>query len=146
MAELFTGQTLFPGEDYADQLSKIFQVVGTPNDDFIDQIPSEPTIKFIRSLPVFDKKPYASQFGLVDPLAIDLLERLLVIDPKQRISAAEALAHPYLSHYSDPDDEPCAPPYDEGYELMDFTTETWRQLVWTEIMNFIPDPSLYNQY
>jgi len=27
------------------------------------------------------------------------------MDPEQRLSAEEALAHPYLATYSDPDDE-----------------------------------------
>ena len=133
MAELFTGHTLFTGEDYADQLSKIFQVVGTPSDAFVSQIPSVPTQLYIRSLPVFQKKPFSDQFGINDPLAVDLLDRLLVVDPAQRISAEEALSHPYLTHYSDPDDEPVAPPYDQGFEELELDTESWRKLVWEEI-------------
>lgn len=31
MAELFFGQPIFPGQVEIDQLSKIFQVLGTPN-------------------------------------------------------------------------------------------------------------------
>lgn len=38
-------------------------------------------------------------------LAVDLISKLLTMDPEQRLSAEEALAHPYLSTYSDPDDE-----------------------------------------
>ena len=145
MAELFTGHTLFTGEDYADQLSKIFQVVGTPSDEFVSQIPSEPTQIYIRSLPVFQKQPFSIQFDISDPQAVDLLDRLLVVDPAQRISAEEALSHPYLAHYSDPEDEPTAPPYDQGFEQLDLDSESWRKLVWEEIHNFVPDPSLYQQ-
>ena len=143
---LFTGHTLFTGEDYADQLSKIFQVVGTPSDAFVSQIPSVPTQLYIRSLPVFQKKPFSDQFGINDPLAVDLLDRLLVVDPAQRISAEEALSHPYLTHYSDPDDEPVAPPYDQGFEELELDTESWRKLVWEEIRSFVPDQSLYHQF
>lgn len=37
--------------------------------------------------------------------AIDILERMLVLDTDPRISATEALAHPYFAKYSDPSDE-----------------------------------------
>jgi p38 MAP kinase len=39
-------------------------------------------------------------------IAVDLLEKMLDIDPEKRITTTEALAHPYVSTYSDPEDEP----------------------------------------
>jgi p38 MAP kinase len=39
-------------------------------------------------------------------IATDLLEKMLDIDPEKRITTTEALAHPYVSTYSDPEDEP----------------------------------------
>ena len=41
MAELLTGQVLFPGNDHIDQLTKILQVCGTPDRDFLDKITSD---------------------------------------------------------------------------------------------------------
>ena len=41
MAELLTGQVLFPGSDHIDQLTKILQIVGTPSLEFIEKITSE---------------------------------------------------------------------------------------------------------
>ena len=40
-----------------------------------------------------------------NPLAVDLLDKLLVLDPDRRPSAAEALAHPYFARLHDLDDE-----------------------------------------
>ena len=34
-------------------------------------------------------------------LAVDLLQRILVIDPDERISVEDALLHPYLNNYYD---------------------------------------------
>ena len=38
-------------------------------------------------------------------MAVDLLEKLLVMDPDRRLTAEQALAHPYFANYADPDDE-----------------------------------------
>jgi mitogen-activated protein kinase 7 len=39
-------------------------------------------------------------------IALDLLDKLLAFDPAERITVEEALAHPYLSIWHDPTDEP----------------------------------------
>lgn len=62
----------------------------------------------------------------VFPSAVDLLKRMLVLDCDGRISASEALAHPYFSQYHDPEDEPDAPPYDQTLESKDRTLEEWK--------------------
>jgi serine/threonine protein kinase len=38
---------------------------------------------------------------------LDLLERLLEFDPAKRITVEEALEHPYLEAYHEPEDEVC---------------------------------------
>lgn len=60
------------------------------------------------------------------PLAVDLLKKMLVLDCDGRISASEALCHPYFSQYHDPEDEPEAPPYDQTPESKDRTLEEWK--------------------
>lgn len=57
-------------------------------------------------------------FYIANPMAIDLLNKLLEFDPSQRINVEEALAHPYLSAYHDEDDEVCI------YIFIHFTLET----------------------
>lgn len=48
-------------------------------------------------------------------LALDLLEKMLAFNPAKRITVEEALAHPYLEAYHDPDDEPESEPIPEGF-------------------------------
>ena len=39
-------------------------------------------------------------------LAVDLIGKLIELDPSKRLTAEQTLAHPYLKEYHDPDDEP----------------------------------------
>jgi serine/threonine protein kinase len=43
--------------------------------------------------------------SLSPAIAIDLLEKMLIFNPEERITVEEALAHPYLEQYYDPTDE-----------------------------------------
>lgn len=54
--------------------------------------------------------------------ALDLIDSLLAFDPKNRVTAAEALGHPYLSQYHIPEDEPDHP------QLFDFSFESTVQI------------------
>ena len=60
-------------------------------------------------------------------VAVDLLERMLVFDPKKRIRAGEALAHEYLAPYHDPTDEPVAQEkFDWSFNDADLPVDTWK--------------------
>lgn len=51
---------------------------------------------------------------------------MLVLDCDGRVTASEALSHPYFAQYHDPDDEPEAPAYDQTPESKDRTLEEWK--------------------
>lgn len=74
--------------------------------------------EYIRSLPFKKKIPWKAMFPKTSDLALDLLERLLAFNPVKRITVEDALKHPYLEPYHDPDDEPTADPIPE--EFFDF--------------------------
>lgn len=65
--------------------------------------------------------------------AVDLLEKMLVLDTDKRITAAEALAHPYFAQYHDPDDEPEAEPYDQSFESRELEIDEWKRESWLQI-------------
>ncbi|XP_068163445.1 mitogen-activated protein kinase 11 isoform X2 [Antennarius striatus] len=119
-----------------DQLKRIMEVVGTPTPDLLKKICSEHAQKYIQSLPFMPQQDLENIFRGANPLAIDLLKRMLVLDCDGRISASEALSHPYFSQYHDPDDEPEAPPYDQTLESKDRTLEEWKELVFEEVNSF----------
>ena len=62
-------------------------------------------------------------------IALDLLGRLLSFDPIQRITVEEALEHPYLAIWHDPNDEPeCPTPFDFSFEQVNDITQMRRTL------------------
>jgi p38 MAP kinase len=63
-----------------------------------------------------------------------MLERMLVFDPKKRITATEALEHPYLAPYHDPTDEPSADEkFDWSFNDADLPVDTWKIMMFVLI-------------
>ncbi|KAJ5904281.1 Mitogen-activated protein kinase hog1 [Penicillium tannophilum] len=136
-AEMLEGKPLFPGKDHVNQFSIITELLGTPPDDVIQTICSENTLRFVKSLPKRERQNLAHKFRNADSDAVDLLERMLVFDPKTRIRAGEALAHEYLAPYHDPTDEPVAQEkFDWSFNDADLPVDTWKIMMYSEILDF----------
>ncbi|KAJ1954546.1 hypothetical protein EC988_002373 [Linderina pennispora] len=106
-AELFLGEPLFPGRGEIDQISRVFSMLGTPTDESWPGFRDLPNARMFK----FTSKPGDARLrekmlkrpGVTDS-AYDLLGRLLAFDPEQRITADEALQHPYFSEHPPPKD------------------------------------------
>jgi glycogen synthase kinase 3 beta len=111
------GQPLFPGESGIDQLVEIIKVLGTPTRDQIrtmnpnymehkfPQIKPHPFSKVGKVLIRRCKDPCSHRiqvFRKADPNAIDLIARLLEYTPTQRLSAIDAMVHPFFDELRDP--------------------------------------------
>jgi glycogen synthase kinase 3 beta len=94
MAELMQGQPLFPGESGIDQLVEIIKVLGTPTREQIKTMnPNYMEHKF----PQIRPHPFTKVFRPRTPSdAIDLIGRLLEYTPTARLTAVEALCHPFF--------------------------------------------------
>ncbi|KAI6072829.1 Mitogen-activated protein kinase [Aix galericulata] len=110
-----------------DQLKLILRLVGTPGPELLKKISSESARNYIQSLSYMPKMNFENVFIGANPLAVDLLEKMLVLDTDKRITAAEALAHAYFAQYHDPDDEPVADPYDQSFESRELEIEEWKR-------------------
>jgi len=94
-AELFTRKPLFPGQYEVDQLAKIFEMLGTPSES---EWPDDSSV--LRNNFVYNRpRSITEVLQEIDPLAKDLIERMLRFDPKRRMTAHEALAHPYFGEF-----------------------------------------------
>lgn len=63
----------------------------------------------LESMRAPDGPRFEAAFPTASPEALDLLQRLLQFNPDKRISAEEALRHPFCAQFHSPEDEPCAP-------------------------------------
>ncbi|KAJ3074540.1 Mitogen-activated protein kinase [Podochytrium sp. JEL0797] len=129
LGELMLGKILFKGSDYIDQLQKVFEVIGTPPDSALTPLCSSRVLRHLRSWPHHAKMDLKRLFPKSDPQALSLFSRLLEFSPDTRITAEQALKHPYLSAFHQPDDEPNCP------KLFDFAFESAQSI--EDIMKLI---------
>ena len=68
---------------------------------------------------------------------LDLLSRLLCYEPERRITAADAMEHPWLAAFYDPEEEAMngvPQPFTRWKEIEGLETlEQFREAVWNEI-------------
>ena len=58
--------------------------------------------EYMESCPKFRPRPFSKMIPSLDAAGLDLLARMLTFDPALRISAADALAHPYFADVAAP--------------------------------------------
>ncbi|KAL5018969.1 hypothetical protein ScPMuIL_004691 [Solemya velum] len=94
-AEMVTKRPLFHGDSEIDQLFRIFRTLTTPTEECWPGVTSLPDYK--PSFPAWKTNQLASAVKLLDSSGLDLLNSMLVYDPAVRITAKEAMHHPYFS-------------------------------------------------
>jgi len=140
LGELMGRKPMFPGEDYINQLNLIVERLGTPSEEDLEFVSSENAKNFMREQERRDPVPMATLYPRGNPLAVDLLEKMLVFNPAKRISVNDALAHPYMATLANSDDEPeCPEPFEFENESDELSKRMLQELIWREMTSFHPD-------
>ncbi|RYR65505.1 hypothetical protein Ahy_A03g011434 isoform A [Arachis hypogaea] len=137
--ELMDRKPLFPGRDHVHQLRLLMELIGTPSEADLGFL-NENAKRYIRQLPLYRRQSFQEKFPQVHPAAIDLVEKMLTFDPRQRITVEDALAHPYLTSLHDISDEPvCMTPFNFDFEQHALTEEQMKELIYREALAFNPE-------
>lgn len=143
-AELLGRKPIFPGTECLNQLKLIINILGSQREEDLQFIDNHKAKKYIRSLPYSLGTPFSRLYPDAHPLAIDLLQKMLVFDPSKRISVLEALQHPYMSALYDPSNNPPAEvPIDLDIDE-DLGEETIREMMWKEMLHYHPEAAAGN--
>ncbi|KAL4788636.1 kinase-like domain-containing protein [Aspergillus varians] len=142
VAEMLLGRPLFPGTDHINQFWLITDLLGNLPDEVIDRITTNNTRRMVKSMAKGNPRPLKEVLPGAEDEAINLIEQLLVYDPDRRISAEQALKHPFMAPYHDPTDEPAAEEkFDWSFNDVELPADTWKMMILLGDMELFPDLS-----
>ena len=109
--ELLVGTPLLPGKSTKDMIRMMFSVTGFPDRKEYNEVKKECRIQIdyddLLQEKIKKKKNIVQMVSAYchDEVAIDLLLKLLQFNPKKRLTAVEALEHPYVADFHNPEEE-----------------------------------------
>ena len=93
-AELLEKRPLFNSDSEISQIFQIFQLFGTPTEKTWPGYFDLPYMK--KTFPKFKGESLKERVPRIDEKGLDLLKKMLALDPHKRICAIKALEHPYF--------------------------------------------------
>ena len=139
--EMLTGCPLFPGKDYHQQISLVVNVFGTKPFEALRSSCSARALEYVRRLPCGKPKTWKEMLPDVDDLTLDFLARTVAINPADRMTVDECLAHPLMTLYHQDQEDPTAQPVDPrrfyfDYEQPAIGSQVYRYDLWEDAQAF----------
>jgi len=134
--EVVNRKPIFPGTSTMNQLDRIMEVTGRPSFDDLQATRSPFAETMLESLPPTKLRRARELFPTGSDQATDLMYNLLEFNPEKRLTAVEALRHPYLAQFHNPADEPSCDhivtiPIDDNSK---YTIQEYREKLYSEIV------------
>jgi len=138
-AELLTRKPFLPGTDAENQLKRIVEMIGSPDQDTIDTCGGR-DVQILKGEKVDENGEtnlFRDKFGDIDETAKELLKKMLVFNPNKRIPISEALSHEFFEELHYEPDEPTTTyvsPFDFDFEKYDLSIEEIKNEIYQEIL------------
>ncbi|PAV87544.1 hypothetical protein WR25_24672 [Diploscapter pachys] len=99
LGEFFVRKPLFMGSNELMQLELISKVCGTPGPENWQGVDQLSLFKTLRPKISYPRKLKEDYLAIMPSLAVDLMDKMLILDPSRRITAADALNHPWFRSF-----------------------------------------------
>ena len=93
-------------KNYIDQIKLIIDVLGTQDVNDLNFISNTSAKNFVMQFQNIPKKNFKDILNCENPLAVDLVEKMLVFNPDKRYSIEDCLNHPYLKNMKEGIEDP----------------------------------------
>jgi serine/threonine protein kinase len=135
-AELLGSEVLFRGSSPIEQIKRILKVLGTPN--VSDIRGSANGIEFVKQLRRYEGiRGFSEIIPGANPLALDLLSKMLAFNFEKRISSSDALKHPYFAELYDPNGMILPPSkFDFAFERILVNSDAIKKECYKSILGF----------
>lgn len=135
MAEYALQRPLFAGRDYLHQLHLILSTVNVTSLEFIT---SKASIPFITDLAAktAGSRPLTKVLAVLPSEAIDVISQMLSFDPRNRLTARNALAHPFFRETGGDNQNVQPKPLDGDWSFdmpCEVSEAQLRRCIWDEI-------------
>jgi len=135
-AELLGRKPLFPGKNFVHQLTLIFDIIGSPSPSQVSHIKSTQAKKFLASVKGKTKVDFETLYPTCNAAAVDLLKKLLQFEPGERLTAEQALNHPYFSNLKASNkttDPPVSTDFEFDFEAQNLSRGRLKALIAEEV-------------
>jgi len=120
------------------QIARIIEVLGTPADG--DQwFCSDRSKEQIQKIAAATPREWVKKFPGTPPEGIDMLTKMLMFDPRKRLTVDQCLSHPFLAEVRQPSDELRHQKITFEFEDMDLKSDIIRGLIVKEIEFYHPE-------
>lgn len=135
LAEMIGRKPLFMGCNAMELVRYFVNVLGTPSEEDMMFLRDERARSYIVSLPHVPKVNWNSMFPQAGNECLDLLDKMLSFNPRNRLKAEECLKHSFFrSLYISSDIKSCASSFDWSFENISPSDAIYKSIIHEECL------------